>query len=670
VLPTLAQTLGVKEAGGQPLDERLREDLHARRLLVVLDNFEHLMAAAPAVTGLLAACPNLSVLATSRAALRVSGEQIYEVPPLAVPDLDALDDAALEACEDGLLANHAVALFVARARAVRPGFALTAANAAAVATLCARLDGLPLALELAAARVRLLSAQDLQARLERRLELLTGGPHDLPARQQTLRATLDWSHDLLDPVEQRLLARLAVFAGGCTLAAAEAVGAADGDPGWSVLDGLTGLVANSLLYRDDQDQDRRGEAEGAEPAEGSRLRLLETVREYAWERLQASGQADAVGGRHAAYFLALAEQAWPELWGAEQERWYARLDRDQDNLRAALAWAIAEPDPELLVRLAGALGPYWEARGRFSEAHRWLDAALGAQPVPRWARARALNAKSRLLLLLEDDVAPALPFLEEALTLFQGLDDTRWTVVSTSHLAAVLRQVGQHEQADARFDESIELGRRHGDAWALSLALNNYGDDLLEQRADTARARPLLEESLALRRTLGEPRGLVTTLNNLGVIALLDGDLDTAAGVFAEHLALAQKAGLVLHTSWALAGLGLAAAYQYDAERAAPLLRQGLRLARDLGNRFTAAECLAGLAAVTEDPAGAARVWGAVERLHHDLGVTPPSTRALHEQRLATLEKTLGADALQAALADGADAPANQLIAAIGDDLP
>jgi predicted ATPase/DNA-binding SARP family transcriptional activator len=280
VLPTLAQTLGVKEAGGQPLDERLREDLHARRLLVVLDNFEHLLAAAPAVTGLLAACPNLSVLATSRAALRVSGEQIYEVPPLAVPDLDALDDdAALEACADGLLANHAVALFVARARAVRPGFALTAANAAAVATVCARLDGLPLALELAAARVRLLSAQDLQARLERRLELLTGGPRDLPARQQTLRATLDWSYDLLDSAEQRLLARLAVFAGGCTLAAAEAVGGADGDPGWSVLDGLTGLVANSLLSRDDQDQARRGAAEGAEPTEGSRLRLLETVRE-------------------------------------------------------------------------------------------------------------------------------------------------------------------------------------------------------------------------------------------------------------------------------------------------------------------------------------------------------------------------------------------------------
>jgi predicted ATPase/DNA-binding SARP family transcriptional activator/Tfp pilus assembly protein PilF len=671
VLATLAQTLGVREAAGQPLDERLREELRERRLLVVLDNFEHLLAAAPAVTGLLAACPNLAVLVTSRAALRVSGEQIYEVPPLATPDLATLQDATLPAGEDGLLANDAVALFVARARAVRPDFALTPANAAAVATVCARLDGLPLALELAAARVRLLSAQDLQARLQRRLELLTGGPRDLPARQQTLRATLDWSHDLLDAAEQRLLARLAVFAGGCTLAAAEAVGDTDGDPDSSVLDALTGLVANSLLYRDDQHQDPHGQAEGAEPAEGSRLWLLETVREYAWERLQASGQADATSGRHAAYFLALAEQAWPELWGADQQRWYARLDREHDNLRAALAWAQARPDPELLVRLAGALGPYWEARGQVSEAHRWLDAALATEPVSPWARARALNAKSRLLLLLEVDVALALPFLEEALSLFQGLNDARWTVVSTSHLAIALRQVGQHDRADVLFDESIELGRRHGDAWALSLALNNYGDDLLEQRGDIARARPLLEESLVLRRSLGEPRGVVTTLSNLGVIALLDGDLDRAAGVFAEDLALAQQAGLVLHTSWALTGLGLAAAYQDDRGRAAPLLRQGLRLARDLGNRFTAAECLAGLAAVTADPAQAARLWGAVQRLHHDLDVTPPSTRALHEQQLAVLRETLGADALQAVLADGADTPADQAIAAaLHDDPP
>jgi predicted ATPase/DNA-binding SARP family transcriptional activator/Tfp pilus assembly protein PilF len=667
VLPTLAQTLGVRETGRQPLDERLREDLREQQLLAVLDNFEHLLAAAPAVTGLLAACPKLTVLVTSRAALRVSGEHVYEVSPLATPDLGALDNAADSTNVDGLLANDAVALFVARARAVRPEFTLTPANAAAAATICVRLDGLPLALELAAARVRLLSAQDLRARLQPRLELLTGGPGDLPARQQTLRATLDWSYDLLDPVEQQLLARLAVFAGGFTLAAAEAVCGADDGLEWSVLDGLTGLVANSLLRRDDQPSD----ADGVEPAEASRLRLLQTVREYAWERLQASGEADAITGRHAAHFVALAEQAWPELWGADQERWFARLDREYDNLRAALTWAQTRPDPQLLVRLAGALGPYWEARGQVSEAHRWLDAALAAQPASLWARARTLMAKSRLLLLVEGDAAQAIAPLEESLTLFQDLNDARWTVVSTSHLAIALRQLGQHDRADARFDDSIQVARRHGDAWALSLALNNRGDDLLRERGDTARARPLLEESLALRRTLGEPRGVAATLSNLGELALLDGDPDWAARLFAETLTLAQQAGLVPHTAWALTGLGLAAVCQNDKEHAAPLLRQALRLARDMRDRLTVAECLAGLAAVTADLAGAARLWGAVQRLHDDLGITPPSTRLLHRQRLAALRETMGAEALQAALADGAAAPADQLLAAVlGDDLP
>jgi predicted ATPase/DNA-binding SARP family transcriptional activator/Tfp pilus assembly protein PilF len=669
VLPTLAQALGVRETGRQALDEHLRDQLRERQLLLVLDNFEHLLAAAPAVTGLLAGCPNLRVLVTSRAALRVSGEHVYEVPPLAFPDLDGLD-AAGSAREDGLLAFDAVALFVARARAVRPDFALTPANAAAVAAVCARLDGLPLALELAAARVRLLSAQDLQARLQRRLELLTAGPRDLPARQQTLRATLDWSYDLLDPVEQQLLARLAVFAGGCTVAAAEAVCSTDGDHGWSVLDGLTGLVANSLAGREDQHGDSLRDAGRAEPAEGSRLRLLETVREYAWERLQASGEADAVSSRHAAHFLALAEQAWPELWGADQERWFARLDREHGNLRTALAWAQARPDPELLAGLAGALGPYWEARGQLSEAYRWLDAALAAEPVLPRAWARVLMAKSRLLLLVEGDAAQALPLLEESLTLYRQQNDARWMVVSISHLASAFRKLGQHPRADALFDESIHLARRHGDAWALSLALNNYGGDVLEERADTAQARPLLEESLALRRTLGEPRGVATTLSNLGALALLDGDPDRAARLFAEHLALAQQAGLVPHTVWALTGLGLVAVYQDDSERAAGLLRQGLRLARDLRDRPTVAECLAGLAAVTADPAVAARLWGAVQHLHADLGISPVSTRLLHRQGLAALRKTLDPESLQAAMANGATTPVDQLIAALDNNPP
>jgi predicted ATPase/class 3 adenylate cyclase len=447
----IAQAIGLSETSRQGLVEELKGRLRQQHTLLVLDNFEQVTTAAPMAVELLEDCRGLKLLVTSREALRVRAEHLYPVPPLSLPRAvsDRRSAAELAGCE-------AVQLFVDRAQAVRADFRLTEDNAGAVADICRRLDGLPLAIELATARLNLFSPEALRDRLGSRLRLLRGGARDLPARQQTLRATLDWSHDLLDAAEQRLLARLAVFAGGCTLAAAEAVGDTDGDPDSSVLDALTGLVANSLLYRDDQHQDPHGQAEGAEPAEGSRLWLLETVREYAWERLQASGQADATSGRHAAYFLALAEQAWPELWGADQQRWYARLDREHDNLRAALAWAHAERDSELLVRLAGALGPYWEARGQLSEAHRWLDAALATEPVSPGAR--ALNAKSRLLLLLEDDVALALPFLEEALILFQGLNDARWTVVSTSHLASALRKDGQHQRADARFDESSWAG--------------------------------------------------------------------------------------------------------------------------------------------------------------------------------------------------------------------
>jgi tetratricopeptide (TPR) repeat protein len=352
------------------------------------------------------------------------------------------------------------------------------------------------------------------------------------------------------------------------------------------------------------------------------------------------------------------------LWGADQERWFARLDREHGNLRAALTWAQARPDPELLVRLAGALGPYWEARGQVSEAHRWLDAALAAEPVSPWARARVLMAKSRLLLVVEGDAAQAIPPLEESLSLYRHQNDVRWMVVSTSHLATALRQLGQHPRAEALFDESVDLARQDGDLWALSLALNNYGGDVMEERADTAQARPLLEESLALRRSLGEPRGVATTLSNLGALALLDGDADRAARLFAEHLTLAQQAGLVPHTAWALTGLGLAAVYQNDRERAAGLLRQALRLARDMGDRPTVAQCLAGLAAMTADPAAAARLWGTVQRLHDDLGISPASTRLLHNQRLAALREILDPESLQAALADGADAPVDQLIAA------
>jgi tetratricopeptide (TPR) repeat protein len=397
--------------------------------------------------------------------------------------------------------------------------------------------------------------------------------------------------------------------------------------------------------------------------------LLETIREYAWERLRASGDAEAVAARHAASFLALAEQAEPQLWRAGQERWFQRLDLEHDNLRAALSWSLARPDPEMAMRLVGALGAFWEGRGQIVEAHRWLDAALAAGPASPLSRARALMAKSRLLLIIEEDAGRARPLLEESLALFRQTSEARWIVVTACHLAQAARRLGEHGRADELFEEGVELARGEGDPWVLALALNNRGDDLIEHLGDFVGARPMLEESLSLRRALGEKRGVALTLLNLGALTLREGHVEQAVPLYEESLALAREVGLVPHTAWALAGLGLAAVHQGAGNRAVPELRESLQLARDLHDRYTIAECLSALASVAADRGEllrAARLWGAAERLHRLLGAAPPSTRYLHSDRLAAVREQLGAEAFQRALTEGRSMPTDQ---AVGDAL-
>src|SRR5215216_5717150 len=356
VVPTIAQALEIKESAAQPLLDSLIQHVHDRRLLLILDNFEQVLAAAPLVVRLLRACLQLKLLVTSRAALHVSGEHAYPVPPLSLPEgksANALGD---------LTGSEAATLFIERAQAVNPSFAATDANAPVLAEICRRLDGLPLAIELAAARSSILSPQALLSRLERRLQLLIGGARDLPARQQTLRATIDWSYDLLDVTEQSLFARLAVFAGGCTLEAAEVVCNLEGGP--DVLAGLDGLADKNLVQpRDGPDGDPR-------------LLMLDTVREYALERLVGRNEADTVARRHADYYLGLAEQAEAELSGSWQGAWYERLGADLDNFRAALASSLAQYRLDTAARLAAALMPLWVSRGHVTEGVRWLDAAL------------------------------------------------------------------------------------------------------------------------------------------------------------------------------------------------------------------------------------------------------------------------------------------------------
>jgi predicted ATPase len=445
---TIAQALGIQEAGSRPLLERLEEYVRDAQLLL-LDNFEHLLAAAPMLSALLAAGPQLTVLVTSRSVLHLSGEHVFPVPSLTVPD-----PTRLPATEDDLVSTiagyEAVRLFIARAAAARPDFTLTTENASAVAEICHRLDGLPLAIELAAARLKVLSPPALLARLAHPLPLLTGGPRDLPARQQTLHATIVWSYDLLTPAEQTLFRRLAVFVGGCTPAAAEAVCTADGDHALAVLDGLGSLVDQSLLQPD------------ADPEGEPRVLMLETIREYALERLEASGEADAWQRRHAAYYLALVEHleqlmelvfpddphAEPVAAGAAVTATVRRLEREQGNLRAALGWAVTGGEGELALRLAGALDSFWAMSGSLSEGRRWLEQSLAcgaAAPDP--ARAKALYALARLAQLQTDQPA-ALRAHEESLSLYRQLGERHGIARGLSSLD--LPRFGRHLRARRR----------------------------------------------------------------------------------------------------------------------------------------------------------------------------------------------------------------------------
>jgi predicted ATPase/class 3 adenylate cyclase len=380
VVPAMAATLGVKEAGGQPLLESVEDSLGEKHILLMVDNFEQVIEAAPVVTELLSTASNLKVLATSRIPLRLYGEHEYAVPPLALPDPERLPSV------ERLTHYEAVRLFVERAQAAKADFSVTNESAPAVAQICYRLDGLPLAIELAAARIKVLSPQKMLGRLGNRLKLLTGGARDLPERQRTLRSTIEWSYGLLGEGEKVLFARLSVFAGGRTMEAIEAICDAEGDLPVDVLDGLSSLVDKSLLKQE--------EGAGGEP----RFVMLETIHEFAREKLQESEESEDIRRLHAEYFLALAEEAEPAVEGAQQPVWLERLEEEHDNMRRALSWSLGQgQDSELALRMSAALGEFWYLRGYFGEGRRWLEEALAKSGrTPTAARARALQRVSWL----------------------------------------------------------------------------------------------------------------------------------------------------------------------------------------------------------------------------------------------------------------------------------
>lgn len=552
VVDTIARALGIKgEDSGQPPLETLKQGLRHREMLLMVDNFEQVVEAAPVVAELLAVAPGLKVLVTSRTPLRLSGEQEFPVPPLSLPG------TASGADHESLSQYEAVRLFIERARAAKPDFAVDNRNAPAVAEICHLLEGLPLAIELAAARVRLLTPQAILSRLDASLDLLTGGPRDLPTRQQTLRNTIDWSYGLLDGNEQRLLARLGVFVGGATLEAIAALSGA-GDQ-LEVLEGTGSLVEKSLLLR-------REEGAGGEP----RFSMLRMVREYALERLDATGETEQLRRRHAEYYSSLAERAGPEIRGPEQVLWFERLDEEWDNLRATMGWLAATRNAEEAARLGWSIWPFWYVRGHPSEGRRWMEEALAhGEALTRVGRARTLVLAGLMSIGLGDREACA-PLLEEALQIFRQESDEAGAALAL--LAAGLDALrGEDDQRGASLlEESLALFRTTGDDWAISLVLTFLGEVPLNER-DYARAERYFEEGLALSRKIGNLRGIYGSLYHLALSAQAQEKHDRAARLYRETLGVLERMKDQWNMGYSFEGLAACAAAQGDATRAARL---------------------------------------------------------------------------------------------------
>lgn len=603
LVPTaIATALGLKEEGNRPLEAQLAAELRGRRTLLILDNFEQVVNAASLVTELLGASPQLKVLATSREALHVRGEKQFPVPPLAVPT--AKQKAGLQA----LVEYPSIALFVERAQAVSPSFELTEENAEAVSELCARLDGLPLAIELVAARSKLLPPKALLARLGNRLTLLTGGPRDLPARHQTLRDAIGWSYDLLDAGEQRLFARLGVFAGGCTLAAVEAVCNATGDAEIDPLCGVESLLDKSLL----REESARGE---------SRFTMLETIRDYALERLAAGGEAEAERRLHAEYYLALAETAEPFLTGGEQQEWLDRLEVEHGNLRAALEWSrTAEEGAEIGLSLAGALFWFWRIRTHLSEGRGAVEAALARGGEQTLARAKALYCAAGLAWA-QGDQGAARAFVEESLQIRRELGDRRGVAYSLNALGQVAAGQGDPSAAEI-LRESLQILREVDDPSGTALSLISLADALSNAGDDEA-ARPLYEEGLALFRALGDERGLAYSLSRLGQAAYAQGEYARAVELIEESLGLERRHGDRWATAYVLNTLGEATQELGNLDRAAAHFEESLQISRELGDKSGMATSLGRLGRLDllrGDPERAATLLRESLELQQELG--------------------------------------------------
>ena len=643
---TVAAALGVKERPSQPLPVTLVEFLRAKQTLLVVDNCEHLLeATAGLVDILLDSCQHLRILATSREALDVTGEVRWTVPPLSVPEPQGRASSEDSSPSEVLEGYESVRLFIERAGGRDPTFSLSLQNAPAVAEICTRLEGIPLAIELAAARVGTLSLEQISERLVGSLDLLTRGGRTAVPRQRTLKGTLDWSYDLLSESEQTLFNRLSVFTGGWTLEAASMVAKGEGVEEAEVVDLLSGLVETSLVM-----------VRGGDPG-GARYRLLEPVRQYALDKLEESGEAEAAKRAHAQHFLALAEEAHPELIGPRDVEWADRLEAEHDNLRAALSWALEQGEAELALRLAGASWRFWEARGHYGEGCGWLEAALaGANGGSAAARAGALEGFGQLVLHA-GDVDLVVEAAEEGLKLCDeaGLGGA----VAANFLRTLgytAQMHGYHERAKEHLEESLRLSRGADDGSGIAHSLLGLGG-VLHSLGDRERGMQLFEEGMALCREQGYAELLGSTLFSAGYALLLEGEYERGTALIEESEALYRKRGYKGLLQWVLANLGWATLLQGDHERARTSFEESLTLCKELGDKYVGAESLEGMACViaAEQASGrAARLFGAGRALREAGGYYYlPEEDAFREPYLKAARSRLGEASWEAAFAEG-----------------
>ena len=693
VAPAIARALDLKEASGRPIVELLQDYLQHKKLLLLLDNFEHVAAANTLVSSLIDTCPDLKLLVTSRTALYIYGECQFPVPPLGIPDADA--PVAL----DALMHCEAVSLFAQRAQAIRPLFLLTAQTTPVVAEICRQLDGLPLAIELAAARIKLWTPSEILGRLTHRLALLTAGPSDLPARQRTLRAAIEWSYDLLDPADRQLFRRLAVFMRGATLEAITAVCYLPGDPAVDPASGVASLLDKSLLNSELQ------------PDGTTRYWMLWTIRDYGLARLSEAGEEDAIRRQHAIYYLELAETAEPYLRSARRDPWLGRLDLELSNLRGALTWCLAAPErADWGLQLAGALHWFWYFRGYLTEGLTWLEQSLELSGIGRTAPAyaKALDAAGRLALL-HGTYGRVLERLEESVRIWRAVGPSSGLAYSlmTLGIAIIYRTRDPDAGGQQLISEAIAWFQQAQDRWGLANALDLMGDATYLLNHPEQQTVDYKAASLAIYRDLGDQLGVGHELNELGNSALRQGDYAKAHAYLTEALAIEEAQGDRWVAAYSLRSLGdvawhqgaYAEAEQYyeeslqrfrvlgdqlgvsgalrnlaylhcirgDYDEAAGLHRQALTLAYDQGNSPTVALSLAGLAGLALARGRllhAAQLFGAAEVIREtSRGQVPPFDQVVHQQNEATLRQLMDPAAFVAAWAQGRAWSVDQAVA-------